>query len=461
MSNRYFVHLHSFVFQIYKKYTHKVIPLPSCRKDSNNNADSDFIMNFNQLLQNVSSSNHRNLWKDAFNKYSGQRAKVPLKETINRNERNSINLVPYDTVLLEAIVRTYGCNVLHVKLDKLKQIDDMRGNKKRFPDSHGGHFEPHPNLYPATAIIETCSHFVLIYGNFLEHTLNDCVSYSPAIMDKTYTKPLFIIYQLLQLMKTLHDRGLLLGSIGLDDIFTTENLWIQVMPRLDFNILQCATDNMSDIPNENASQRKTPIITQANNVALVDEISYSLRDYCEMWCNGKISNFEYLIILNNFSGRRLGDPSFHHIMPWVTDFVSRNGMNWRDLTKSKYRLNKGDIQLDLMFQPSGATSMIPHHVSDALSEITYMVYMARRMPKSVLCKHVRPIWVPHEYPASIQRLHDWTPDECIPEFYCDPLVFKSIHEDLPDLEIPTWSSCPEDFVARHREGMINLFICHL
>lgn len=208
-------------------------------------------------------------------------------------------------------------------------------------------------------------------------------------------------------MKTLHDRGLLLGNISLDDIFITDNLWIQVMPQIDLNILQSVAEDVTETSNESLAQQNT--LNYSASVPLVDDLSYSLREYCEMWCNGSLSNFNYLTILNDMSGRRFGDPSFHHIMPWVTDFVSRNGMNWRDLTKSKYRLNKGDIQLDLMFAPTVTANMIPHHVSDALSEITYMVYMARRTPKSVLCKHVRTIWVPHEYPASIQRLYDWSP----------------------------------------------------
>lgn len=136
---------------------------------------------------------------------------------------------------------------------------------------------------------------------------------------------------------------------------------------------------------------------------------------------------------------------------------------YRDLSRSKFRLNKGDSQLDFTYgQQSSLTNLssssndldhVPHHVSDVLSDITYYVYKARRMPKSILCTHVRSNWVPHEYPASMQRMQHWTPDECIPEFFTDPSLFQSIHSDLPDLEIPPWCSSTYEFVVRHMAAL--------
>ncbi|GBP75188.1 WD repeat-containing protein 81 [Eumeta japonica] len=182
-----------------------------------------------------------------------------------------------------------------------------------------------------------------------------------------------------------------------------------------------------------------------------------LEKLCMLWVKSRISNLDYLLHLNILAGRRAHDPQAHFIVPWVTDFTSRCGKNWRDLSKSKYRLAKGDRQLDMTYdvitKDSNCPDQIAHHVSDPLSDITYYVYMARRVCKELLCKHVRNKWVPAEYPASVQRIQEWTPDECIPEFYTDPSIFKSVHEDLPDLGIPSWATCVEDFITKHREAL--------
>ena len=63
----------------------------------------------------------------------------------------------------------------------------------------------------------------------------------------------------------------------------------------------------------------------------------------------RLSNFDYLMLLNYHAGRRLGDPNNHPILLWVMDFSERNGA-LHDLSSLKHRLTKGDHQLDFTYQ---------------------------------------------------------------------------------------------------------------
>lgn len=118
---------------------------------------------------------------------------------------------------------------------------------------------------------------------------------------------------------------------------------------------------------------------------------------------------------------------------------------------SKFRLNKGDAHLDLIYQASVQSSQVPYHLTEFLSEITYFVYKSRVTDKGTLCQHVRRNWVPNEYPVSMSRLYAWTPEECIPEFFCDERIFESIHDDLPDLKVPEWcNGSVAEFLRSHR-----------
>ncbi|EDV99309.1 WD repeat-containing protein 81 [Drosophila grimshawi] len=457
--------------QTYRKQPHrKVYPLP-VRVTAGDN--TQFPLSYSQAVSTVTHLNFKQLWESAYKQYAGAHVKQCRSSTSTTQSKQlpqtsytgGGSFQPHDVVLRELIQRIYNCPVLQCQ-------QDGDGAAGADADMAG---DCHANVLPALAAIETSAHFCVIhYPPALECSLYDCITYSPALLGRGYNKTLFIIYQLLQLSKHLEAQGLFLGDLRLQHVMLRENLWLQVMPRLQCNLLlgeQSAAVDMSPLSCPELPETPEPLPSSSTiDLKLAyDPAQFNLREYCEMWCNGQLSNFDYLTILNNACGRSLTNAAHHHIMPWVTDFAARNGLNWRDLTKSKYRLNKGDIHLDLMYThptqhaPAEAVTpveqlQVPHHVTDFLSEITYFVYMARRTPQSILCAHVRPIWVPAEYPVSIQRLQEWTPDECIPEFYSDPMIFKSIHEDLPDLELPSWATCPEDFICKHREALESQYV---
>lgn len=330
------------------------------------------------------------------------------------------------------------------------------------------------NIVPIIALVETESRFFVVQP-YVESKLKSIVSYSPAILSSSYAKALFILYQILQAMKTFHELGLSVGDLNIDSILLDKNLWVYLpIPRLkslhsleDQKLPDPEPTNSTSAEIDRGIKLQSSRVTDGTSLVCdaqvcIQNCQYmqynfgNLPDLMDNWVQRKLSNFQYLMILNHLAGRRMGDPNHHPVIPWVTDFISPKE-GFRDLKMSKFRLNKGDSQLDFTYEVVSSSvddsGNIAHHVSDVLSDITYYVYKARRTPKSILCHHVRSKWVPNEYPLSMQRLQEWTPDECIPEFFTDPSIFTSIHEDLPDLELPNWCASAEDFICKHMEIM--------
>ncbi|XP_071495661.1 WD repeat-containing protein 81-like [Diadema antillarum] len=336
----------------------------------------------------------------------------------------------------------------------------------------------HSNLVPVYCAVRTREAFFLLQPHH-QYTVHDVTMFSPAMLGNSSAKLLFVIYQMLQAVTHCHRLGMSCGNISLSDFAINDKLWVQFCgPKLNDVISFCQAEESSQVPFKGQSDTgggRLPAEDETQ-LAIQDETGHkekrptmeSLPEIVQKWAMGQVSNYDYLMILNRLANRQMGNPNHHPVMPWVMDFTRPDG-GYRDFSKSKFRLNKGDDQLDFTYdsalqmqalteEETGLAAQVPYHISDVLSEITYYIYKARRTAKSLLCSHVRSVWVPNEYPASMQRLQSWTPDECIPEFFSDPDIFRSIHDDLSDLEVPSWCSGPEDFVEKHRAVLESPYV---
>jgi len=322
-------------------------------------------------------------------------------------------------------------------------------------------------LMQADAVIES-SHAFYVVLPFVQYTVADLLMFSPSRL--THISKLFVLYQILHVVRHFHALGLTFGNLRLRDIAVDDNLWIQVPPPPISTLcrpVQPRPEVSSRLQSETAAQlnqHSVPVSSILHSGDAKDKPGWpliglsqgNLAAVVHKWVYGEISNFDYLMFLNSLAGRNFDDPNHYPILPWVMDFSTPDA-GFRDLTKTKYRLNKGDEQLQLTYDMaemdtlSNEPAQTPFHLSDFLSDITYYVYKARRTDKSVLCRLVRHRWVPAHYPSSLERLYQWTPDECIPEFYTDPEIFKSIHDDLHDLELPSWCTSAAEFIKIHRQ----------
>lgn len=85
----------------------------------------------------------------------------------------------------------------------------------------------HSNLSPLIAVLHSKHAFYFVYP-YLRFSLFDSALHSPAMLEDSVAKPLFVLYQLLQLLNHCHSKGATLGDLGLRNIFVDARLWVQI-----------------------------------------------------------------------------------------------------------------------------------------------------------------------------------------------------------------------------------------
>nr|XP_016503877.1 PREDICTED: protein GFS12-like isoform X2 [Nicotiana tabacum] len=310
----------------------------------------------------------------------------------------------------------------------------------------------HPNISPTLGMLKNSGQLNLLLPK-MPHTLENILHFSPGVLKSDWHMR-YLIFQLLSGLAYMHGLGVSHGNVCPSSISLVDSLWCWLPICYKFLQSSVSISKIECNPDSGVSCCFSGCSLQGLYADLKLSQSTDWFSSFKCWWKGEMSNFEYLLVLNRLAGRRWGDNTFYTVMPWVIDFSVKPDENtdtgWRDLAKSKWRLAKGDEQLDFTY----STSEIPHHVSDeCLSELAVCSYKARRLPLSVLRMAVRSVYEPNEYPSTMQRLYQWTPDECIPEFYCDPHIFYSIHSGMSHLAVPSWAGTPEEFIKLHRDAL--------
>ena len=217
-----------------------------------------------------------------------------------------------------------------------------------------------PNVSPCYKLLENDEAFFVIEPYF-RHSLHDLITYSPTILQKNHAQALFIIYQIVQIIHDHQESGLPLGDIRMHHFYVDDNLWM---------VYQCYhIDNCYKTIFRPAMLKKNITCkSEGTNNILTESHREDLKVLVKRWVQGELSNFDYLMILNKRAGRRHNDPDNHPILPWVIDFTSEHS-GYRDLTKSKYRLNKGDKQLDMTYDSGTSSLLVPHEIGRVPTEV--------------------------------------------------------------------------------------------
>ncbi|KAK4741294.1 hypothetical protein SAY87_024882 [Trapa incisa] len=198
----------------------------------------------------------------------------------------------------------------------------------------------------------------------------------------------------------------------------------------------------------------------------------------ERWARREISNFEYLMLLNNLAGRSYNDITQYPVFPWIlSDYSSKSldlsdPSSYRDLSKPVGALNPGRLK---KFQERYSTFVDPvipkfHYGSHYSSIGTVLYYLVRVEPFTTLSFQLQGSKfgqtgrifsdIAATWNGVLENMNDVK--ELVPELFYLPEVLTNrnsidfgaqLGEKLDSVKLPPWAKNPVDFIYKHRMAL--------
>ncbi|XP_060921119.1 protein FAN [Labrus mixtus] len=207
---------------------------------------------------------------------------------------------------------------------------------------------------------------------------------------------------------------------------------------------------------------------------------HTAESYMLQWQRGHLSNYEYLLHLNNLADRSCNDLSQYPVFPWVLeDYSSKqldltNPATFRDLSRPVGALNQE--RLDRLLSRYRGMPDPPFMYGSHYSSPGYVLfYLVRVAPEHMLCvqngryDHADRMFnsVGETWKNCLEGATDFK--ELIPEFYGSNSSFlenklsldlgrRQNGSSVGDVVLPLWASDSADFLQKHRTALESHFV---
>uniref|UniRef100_A0A4W6C811 Neutral sphingomyelinase activation associated factor n=1 Tax=Lates calcarifer TaxID=8187 RepID=A0A4W6C811_LATCA len=207
---------------------------------------------------------------------------------------------------------------------------------------------------------------------------------------------------------------------------------------------------------------------------------HTAESYMLQWQRGHLSNYQYLLHLNNLADRSCNDLSQYPVFPWViADYTSSqldltNAATFRDLSKPVGALNRERLDR-LLARYKGMPEPRFMYGSHYSSPGYVLFYLVRVAPEHMLClqngryDHADRMFnsIGETWKNCLEGATDFK--ELIPEFYGNDCSFleNKLNLDLGrrqngslvgDVVPPPWASDASDFLQKHRTALESQYV---